>query len=102
MLNSNELFQLVRGWAADRNLIAGSTAVNQMLKLTEEVGELARAVGKQDMKEIVDGIGDCMVVLTILAAQHGCTAEGCLLEAYNTIRDRKGKMINGMFVKEAE
>ena len=38
-----------------------------MLKLQEEAGELAKALLKNDQPEIVDAIGDMVVVLTNLA-----------------------------------
>ena len=50
----------------------------------------------------IDDIGDCMVVLAIIAEQHGLTISNCLEHAYNDIKDRKGKMIDGVFVKESE
>ncbi len=94
------LFNLIRHWAADRNLILGSTTHAQMLKMTEEVGELASAIAKGKTSEAEDAIGDCVVVLTILAAQLGMNIEDCIEQAYNEIKDRKGKMIDGVFVRE--
>lgn len=94
-------FNLIRRWAEDRNLVKGALPKDQMLKLSEEMGELAKAVGKADMPQIIDGIGDTVVVLTILAAQYGYDIEGCIAAAYEEIKDRKGKMINGIFVKGA-
>lgn len=94
-------FNYIRDWAMDRNLIQGSTDKRQLKKLLEEVGELACAIGEGDKEEIEDGIGDCCVVLTIIAAQNGLTIEECIMSAYHVIKDRKGKMINGVFVKEA-
>jgi NTP pyrophosphatase (non-canonical NTP hydrolase) len=92
--------QLIRDWAHARNLIAGSTQQAQMLKLTEEVGELARGIAKSQLYTVKDAIGDCGVVLTILAAQHGLTLHQCLEAAYEQIKDRKGQMVNGVFVKD--
>lgn len=92
----------IRGWAHQRNLIVGSTPEKQMVKLIEEVGELAAGVARNDGAKIMDGIGDAVVVLTILAEQHGVKIESCIQMAYDEIKDRKGKMINGVFVKEAD
>lgn len=92
--------QLIRDWAHARNLIAGSTQQAQMLKLTEEVGELARAIAKTKPDDVKDAIGDCGVVLIILAAMQGLTLHECLEAAYQQIKDRKGRMVNGVFVKE--
>lgn len=93
-------FDLILGWAHDRNLVLGATTHAQMLKLTEEVGELAGGIAKNKPDVIKDSIGDCVVVLTILAAQHGLFIENCIAAAYEEIKDRKGKMINGVFVRE--
>ncbi len=94
-------FGLIRNWATERNLIEGASPEKQMLKMVEELGELSKAIGKQDMPEIIDGLGDCIVVLTILAAQHGLKIEYCIASAYNEIKDRKGRMVNGLFQKDA-
>jgi len=94
-------FQFIRQWAEDRNLIKGSNSRAQMLKLMEEMGELATGINKNNPTEIEDGIGDCVVVLTILAAQNGLTIEDCIMTAYHEIKDRKGRMVDGVFVKEA-
>ena len=95
-------FQDIRQWARDRNIVEGSTMQAQFVKLIEETGELARGIAKGHPNEIEDGIGDAVVVLTILAAQHGVDIEACIELAWNEIKDRKGKMINGTFVKEAD
>jgi NTP pyrophosphatase (non-canonical NTP hydrolase) len=92
----------VQRWAKDRNLIGGSTPKAQMLKLCEEMGELAGGIVKNKPLAIKDGIGDCIVVLIILAAQHNLKIEDCLSDAYDEIKDRKGKMFNGIFVKEGD
>ena len=72
----------------------------QALKLVEEVGETCRAILKEDYNEVVDGIGDCVVVLTNLAELHGIQIEGCIEAAYNEIKNRKGKMVNGTYKKD--
>jgi NTP pyrophosphatase (non-canonical NTP hydrolase) len=92
----------IRQWATDRNLILGSTPPAQMLKLTEEVGELAAALARGYKAAAVDGLGDAVVVLTILAAQIGVDLEDCIEHAWHQIKDRKGRMIDGIFVKDAE
>lgn len=93
-------FDLIRKWAYERNLIDGATRHAQMLKMTEEVGELASCIAKGKEEIVIDSIGDCVVVLTILAEQSGIKIERCIDLAYEQIKDRKGKMINGIFVKE--
>lgn len=98
-LLSDEL-QLIRYWANDRNLIAEGDVTTQFLKLTEEIGELAQSIFKKQDDEFVDALGDIVVVLTNMAAMKGVKLEHCVNSAYNVIKDRKGKMINGTFVKE--
>ena len=92
---------LIRKWAEDRNLIEGSDLKSQFVKLIEEAGELANAIGKKNDIEFADAIGDIFVVLTILAAQNGMEIEDCIANAYYEIKDRKGKMVDGIFQKEA-
>lgn len=96
------IFDLILQWAKDRDLIRGSTPPKQMLKLTEEVGELAAAIARNNIAEAQDAIGDTVVVLTILAAQMDLDIEDCIHMAYASIKNRKGKMIAGVFVKDAE
>lgn len=169
------VYDLIRQWGSDRNLILGATPQAQFVKLIEEFGEITLGMEQEDYAEIKDGIGDTAVVLTILAAQMGTTGEECfeyasslnaelvffedeapystyiraivtnfsklatgiakknlplakegighglglvaalagellieetfedaLLASYNVIKDRKGKMIDGVFVKEAD
>jgi NTP pyrophosphatase (non-canonical NTP hydrolase) len=92
---------LIRGWAEDRNLIKGSDMKSQFVKLIEEAGELANAIAKKNDIEFADAIGDMVVVLTIMAAQNGMMIEDCIDGAWQEIKDRKGKMIDGIFHKEA-
>lgn len=95
-----ELVALIQDWAWARNLIDGSTPNDQMLKLMEEVGELVGGVCKGKVDVIKDSIGDVFVVLTIVAAQMGWSVEECVQAAYAEIKDRKGRMLHGVFVKE--
>ena len=92
---------LIRQWAEDRNLIEGSDLKSQFVKLIEEAGELANAIGKKNDIEFADAIGDMFVVLTILAAQNGMKIEDCIDGAWQEIKDRKGKMVDGIFLKDA-
>ena len=92
-------FDLIREWANDRGLYDGGDPKTQALKLVEEVGETCRAILKEDAKEMIDGIGDCVVVLTNLAELIGTPIEECIDRAYNEIKGRKGKMANGTYVK---
>lgn len=101
-MNHYELFIKIRGWAEARNLVDGSTPEKQFVKLQEEIGEFAAGIARKRPGAIMDGIGDAVVVLTILAAQHGVTIEECIDAAWDEIKDRKGRMVDGVFVKEAD
>lgn len=101
-VNISETLQNIVKWAHDRNLIEGATRHAQMLKLTEEFGELAGGIAKNRPEVVKDSIGDMVVVLTILAEQSGLTLSECAEYSYNQIKDRKGKMVNGIFVKEED
>ena len=92
-------FDLIRTWANERGLYDGGDPKTQALKLAEEVGETCRAILKEDAPEMIDGIGDCVVVLTNLAELIGTPIEECIARAYDEIKDRKGKMNNGTFKK---
>ena len=100
--NTSERFDLIRDWAATRGLYQQGNSHTQYVKLQEEAGELAKALLKNDQPEIVDAIGDMVVVLTNLAHLQGYDIEYCIDEAYKVIATRTGKMINGTFVKDAD
>lgn len=89
----------IRGWAHDRNLINGSNPQAQFVKLAEEMGELAAGIARGNDLAAKDAIGDCFVVLTILAAQMDLEIEECIAMAWDAIKHRKGRMENGIFVK---
>jgi len=93
-------FDLIREWADERGLYENGDPKTQALKLMEEVGEISRAVLKDDFDEVVDGIGDSVVVLTNLAELMGVSIEACIASAYEVISNRTGKMVNGTFVKD--
>lgn len=97
-----DTFAKIRQWANDRNLILGSEPHKQNTKLSEEHGELSGAIARGNRAGIRDGIGDMVVVLTILAEQYGMEIEACINAAWDEIKDRKGQMVNGVFVKEAD
>ena len=90
----------IRQWAEERNLIAGSTVQAQFVKLIEEIGELAQGMAKNDIVQIIDSIGDVQVVLIILSALYDLDNEKCLESAYETIKNRTGKTVNGIFIKD--
>ena len=95
-----ELEQLVADWHEDRNLIEGSTDAAQMHKLLEEVNELDQDV--HDGYDLRDEMGDVLVVLINIATRNGFTLRQALEVSYKKIKDRKGQMRNGIFVKEED
>jgi NTP pyrophosphatase (non-canonical NTP hydrolase) len=94
------VYDLIRQWADERGIYRNGDAKTQFIKLQEETGELARAILKNNREELIDAIGDAVVVLTNLAALEGLKIEDCVTSAYEVIKSRQGKMINGTFVKQ--
>lgn len=97
--NTQKLISQIVDWHHNRNLIDGSTDQAQFVKLMEEAGELASSIGKK--KNPVDDIGDMIVVLINIAERNGLTIEQCLQQAWDDIKDRKGRMVDGVFIKES-
>jgi|TARA_B100000902_G_scaffold337785_1_gene338900 NTP pyrophosphatase (non-canonical NTP hydrolase) len=92
--------ELIGQWHRDRNLIDGSTDKDQYLKLIQEAGELSDSLCKG--KDIRDDIGDMMVVLINIMVRNNLTITECLSVAYDDIKNRKGKMVDGVFIKEGD
>lgn len=104
-MTTQELINAIRTWGEERNIIgdnAKATTQTQFVKLLEEVEELNVAIAVPDHDEIIDAVGDCTVVLILLAELAGVKFEDCLLNAYTVIRDRTGHMsADGLFVKDS-
>ncbi len=100
MQNVKSIFAGIRLWAINKNLLMGSTWQKQWGKLEEEIKEAKVALESGDLAAIKDELGDCAVVLTVIAAQHGLNLEDCLEAALLKISKRKGKMVDGVFVKD--
>lgn len=96
---SNE-FSPIREWARSKGIYEKGDLKTQTIKFYEEAGELAKAVLNEDTEEIIDAIGDSIVVLTSVAYFAGVNVEECINEAYSVIAKRKGKMQNGTFIKD--
>lgn len=97
----DQLIKNVEQWSIDKNLHLGKPD-RQALKFYEEAGEVAAALSRNDKEALKDGIGDTVVTLIILAQQQGWTLKECLQYAYDEIKNRKGKTINGTFIKESD
>lgn len=89
-------------WAEDRDIFGGGTAFSQLKKLDEECLELYEAVDCSSLGDVKDGIGDVIVCLAIQAKFHGLTLAECIEHAWHQIKDRKGRLVDGVFVKEAD
>jgi NTP pyrophosphatase (non-canonical NTP hydrolase) len=101
MLKTLEDFeQAIVQWHHDRNLIHGSDDKSQLCKLMEEFGELSSNVVKGN--DVSDDIGDMIVVLINIAERNGLSMVECMSQAWDDIADRKGRMIDGVFVKESD
>ena len=100
--NMELLAHRVEQWAKERGLDNPSNSTAQALKLFEEAGELAQAHLKNREQDGKDAVGDILVVLTIYCQQKGWSIAECFELAYNEIKNRKGKMVNGSFVKSED
>ena len=102
-METHELIEAVREWGRAKGIIgdkAKATERTQLFKLLEEIGELQAAIRTNDQAEKIDAIGDCTVVLILLADLIGIPFEECLDTAYQVISQRTGKMVDGTFVKD--
>lgn len=97
----DELIKSVEEWSFAKGLNEAESS-KQMLKVVEETGEVAAALARNNKYDLRDGIGDVVVTLIILAQQNDMDLYECLNTAYNEIAGRKGKTINGVFVKESD
>ena len=102
-MDTQKLIEDVRSWGVNKGIIGASgkaTPSSQFGKLREEMIELHFGIHHNNDGEIIDAIGDCTVVLILLAETAGFRFEDCLLSAYQEIKGRKGRMVDGVFVKE--
>lgn len=101
-IKMNSVKEKVILWAKERNITNPDNAHKQLLKLVEEVGELTAAVLKDKLEEKQDAIGDIQVVLIILCEQLGIDMDQALSSAYEVIKNRTGKTVNGVFIKSED
>jgi len=90
-----ELFNKIRNWGKQRDLHNPNHKFKQLAKVSEEHGELSRAMLKNDIVKIIDSIGDQVVSLTNLAAQYDLKIEDCIKHAFEEIEKRQGKTVEG-------
>ncbi|EPI18298.1 hypothetical protein D355_00293 [Enterococcus faecium SD1C-2] len=97
----NELITKVEKWAKDKGLDHADPKA-QFLKVAEEFGEIASAMARSNDELFKDSVGDVIVTLIILSMQKGTNVQECLEMAYNEIKGRTGKMVDGVFVKSSD
>ena len=101
-LNFEKLHEFIIQWAEDRKIISPKNVSKQFMKVTEELGELAEGINKDNQGQIKDSLGDILVTLIILSKDLDVDLLDCLKGAYDVIKDRTGKTVNGVFVKESD
>ena len=101
-MNYEELEKRVIYWAELKGILGNRDVKAQAMKFGEESGELFGALLRNDKEKIIDSFGDVLVTLIILAEMTDMDLMFCLAVAYDEIKDRKGKMQDGAFIKEGE
>jgi NTP pyrophosphatase (non-canonical NTP hydrolase) len=97
---SSELFDNIRKWFDEKELIKQENASKQMMKVMEELGELSSAIIKGKRDEEIDAFGDVMIALSGLSYMRNISLMACTRSAYEVIKNRRGKVVNGSFIKE--
>lgn len=95
-----DYFEKIVEWGKDKGILDKGTVAMQFAKLIEEVTELGEGIENESAEEIEDAIGDCVVVLTLLAKLCNMNIEDCIKSAYNVIKNRTGRMEGGQFLKD--
>ena len=115
MKNFEQLQKLTLEWAKDKNLLHADNTDKQFMKFIEEVFEFKTdydilwhevrrqgSISREMVKSLMLEMGDIFVTLIILCNQIGIEPTRCLDMAYEKIKGRTGKTINGVFVKEED
>lgn len=99
LMNMGTLVSLVWEWFEKKGL---KDPVMQMVKVQEEVGELARQISRNKLHdpETEDALGDILVTIIGMCHHLHYHPAHALALAYNEIKDRKGKVVEGSFVKD--
>ena len=88
-------------WGTQRGILPDVDMFAQFNKTMEEIQELEQAILAQHKTEVRDAIGDIFVTLVMQTRAWDMDMNECVAQAWNDIKDRKGKMVGGQFVKEA-
>jgi NTP pyrophosphatase (non-canonical NTP hydrolase) len=99
-MNFEQLKESITLWAQEKGIDKPENAPKQVLKVVEELGELCGSIAKNKRDEEVDAFGDVLVTIIILAEQRQVNLTHALEQAYNVIKNRTGKTVNGVFVKD--
>lgn len=99
----DDLVKNIEHWGEERGITINGNAQTQTLKLMSEMGELADNIAKGRYDRAKDDIGDCIVVLIMIADLIDTDIKECLEVAWNDIKDRRGYLNEqGVFVKEGD
>lgn len=83
-------------------IVSADNAKTQFMKVTEELGELAEGINKDKPEQVKDSLGDVLVTLILLAEDLNLNLLDCLNSAWNEVKDRKGEVKDGSFIKESD
>ncbi|HLR58895.1 MAG TPA: MazG-like family protein [Pseudogracilibacillus sp.] len=97
----NTLIKKVERWSQDRELHK-SNSDKQLLKAQEEFGEVIQSYLKDQPEELKLELGDVLITLIIFAQQQDIDLNECLELAYNKISNRKGELVNGVYIKQED
>lgn len=97
----DQLIEKIHRWSTSHGLNQGDP-YKQMIKITEEVGELAQGLLKGNDEQILDSIGDTIITLAILCQQRNIDITDALNYAYKAIEHRTGTMVDGTFIKQED
>lgn len=101
MTDLNTLVERIEKWGYDRAITINGNPITQAIKTLEECHELLEAVNRNDKMAINDAIGDIIVTLIMQCGLQKVSVNECLNQAYNEIRDRKGRLNEvGDFIKD--
>lgn len=99
-MNADTLFKSIEDWGWDKGILPDADPLAQWTKTMEEATELGVAIANRNREEVKDAIGDIIVTLTMQAEAWGLTPQQCMEHALGVITKRKGKMVDGVFVKD--
>lgn len=91
-------------WELLQDNLSGGSVIDDVMNLTYLYGRLSRVLNNDFIStEVTKGIlFRALVELKKLASRHNTTLLRCLEHSYNEIKDRKGKMVNSVYVKESD